>query len=75
MEQLHFARDRVVECYLWVIEAYNKPNYCANRRIFLKMVNFLTIIDDMYDTYATLDELQLFTDAIQRFVSRLFCLI
>ncbi|XP_031738277.1 (-)-germacrene D synthase isoform X2 [Cucumis sativus] len=66
MEQLHFARDRVVECYLWVIEAYNKPNYCANRRIFLKMVNFLTIIDDMYDTYATLDELQLFTDAIQR---------
>ena len=39
------------------------------------MVNFLTIIDDMYDTYATLDELQLFTDAIQRFVSRLFCLI
>ncbi|KAL0550277.1 hypothetical protein IC582_014783 [Cucumis melo] len=66
MEQLHFARDRVVECYLWALEAFYEPKYSANRRILLKMIYFVTIIDDMYDAYATVDELQLFTEAIQR---------
>ena len=75
MEQLHFARDRVVECYLWALEAFYEPKYSVNRRIFLKMIYFVTIIDDMYDAYATVDELQLFTEAIQRFFSQLFCFI
>ncbi|XP_038904196.1 sesquiterpene synthase-like [Benincasa hispida] len=66
MEQLSFARDRVVECYIWALGVYYEPKYSTNRRIFVKIIYFITIIDDVYDAYGILDELQLFTQAIQR---------
>ncbi|KAL6501871.1 Trehalose-6-P synthase/phosphatase complex synthase subunit [Orobanche gracilis] len=63
--KLPYARDRITECYFWVLEVYFEPHYGTARRILTKAISMASIIDDTYE-YATLDELQLFTDAIQR---------
>ncbi|KAL0550274.1 hypothetical protein IC582_014780 [Cucumis melo] len=65
-EQLPFARVRVVEIYVWALGVQYEPKYCNTRRILAKIITFISVLDDMYDVYATLDELQLFTNAIQR---------
>ncbi|XP_048133552.1 (-)-germacrene D synthase-like isoform X4 [Rhodamnia argentea] len=61
-----FARDRLVEMYLWMSGVYFEPNYEAAREILIKVVCILSIIDDIYDVYGTLEELELFTKAIER---------
>nr|BBO53955.1 sesquiterpene synthase 2 [Angelica keiskei] len=64
--KLPFARDRIVECYFWILGLYFEPQY-AKARIFLTQVISLTsIVDDTYDVYGTAEELQQFTDAIQK---------
>ncbi|KAE8650090.1 hypothetical protein Csa_009864 [Cucumis sativus] len=65
-ELLPFARVRVVEIYVWALGIQYEPKYSNTRRILVKIITFISLLDDMYDVYATLDELQLFTNAIQR---------
>ncbi|KAM7525537.1 hypothetical protein LguiA_015439 [Lonicera macranthoides] len=65
-EKLRFARDRMVECYFWTIGLTFEPQFGYNRMIVTKFTVMVTIIDDLYDVYGTLDELQLFTNAIDR---------
>ncbi|KAL0353561.1 UNVERIFIED_CONTAM: Germacrene-D synthase [Sesamum angustifolium] len=64
--RLPFARDRVVECYFWALEVYFEPRYHIARIMLAKIINMTSILDDIYDVYGTLDDLQLFTDFIQR---------
>nr|UZT70950.1 terpene synthase 5 [Paeonia delavayi] len=64
--KLPFARDRVVECYFWILGVYFEPQYYLARRILTKVIAMTSIIDDIYDVYATIDELQLFTEAVNR---------
>uniref|UniRef100_A0A0A0L2M0 Terpene synthase N-terminal domain-containing protein n=1 Tax=Cucumis sativus TaxID=3659 RepID=A0A0A0L2M0_CUCSA len=68
-EQLCFARDRAVECYTWAMGVYYEPKYSSGRILLAKVIAFLSILDDMYDAYATFEELQLFTHSIERFCS------
>lgn len=65
--KLPFARDRMAEIYFWVLGAYFEPCYSLGRRITTKVTCLISIIDDIYDVYGTLEELQLFTTAIERF--------
>ncbi|PSS16243.1 (-)-germacrene D synthase [Actinidia chinensis var. chinensis] len=65
-KKLPFARDRLVECYFWVLGVYFEPQYWLARRILTKVIAMTSIIDDIYDAYGTLEELALFTDAIER---------
>ena len=48
--------------------------HSAFRIAFAKFATLATIIDDFYDTYGTLDELELFTDTFKRyeFIDELF---
>ncbi|CBI31272.3 unnamed protein product, partial [Vitis vinifera] len=64
--KLPFGRDRVVECYFWIATACFEPQYSYARRIQTKILALITIIDDMFDAYGTLEELELFTEAIGR---------
>ena len=70
-EKLPFARDRMVECYFWILGVYFEPQYFLARRILTKVISLTSVIDDTYDVYGTIEELILFTDAIQRFNSML----
>ncbi|XP_019155649.1 PREDICTED: terpene synthase 10-like [Ipomoea nil] len=65
-ERLTFVRDRVVENFFWTVGSSFNPKYVNCRRIGAKLNCFICTIDDMYDVFGTLDELQLFTDAIER---------
>ncbi|KAI8552711.1 hypothetical protein RHMOL_Rhmol06G0287800 [Rhododendron molle] len=64
--KLPFARDRLVECYFWLLGVYFEPQYFLGRRILTKVIALTSIMDDIYDVYGTLEELVLYTDAIER---------
>ncbi|KAF5478797.1 hypothetical protein F2P56_005327 [Juglans regia] len=64
--KLPFIRDRVVECYFWVLGVYFEPQYCSARRMLTKVISMISVIDDIYDVYGTIEELDLFTEAIER---------
>ncbi|XXG69478.1 hypothetical protein AAC387_Pa06g2333 [Persea americana] len=65
--KLPFIRDRVVECYFWILEVYSEPQHSRARRIMTKCISLTSILDDIYDAYdGTLEELELYTNAIQR---------
>ncbi|KAF8042057.1 hypothetical protein BT93_A0605 [Corymbia citriodora subsp. variegata] len=61
-----FARDRLVEMYFWMSGVYFEPEYEATREILTKVMMIVSIFDDVYDIYATLEEVELFTKAIER---------
>ncbi|KAI5435585.1 hypothetical protein KIW84_022123 [Lathyrus oleraceus] len=61
-----FARDRIVECCFWILAVYFEPQFSQARKIMMKLIAILSIIDDIYDAHGTIDELELFTKAIER---------
>ncbi|KAL3849360.1 hypothetical protein ACJIZ3_011242 [Penstemon smallii] len=68
--KLPFARDKVVECYFWIMSVYFEPKYEIARKFLTKVLNMTSILDDIYDVEGTLDDLPLFTEAIQRWDGR-----
>lgn len=69
-EKLPFARDRIVEAFQWItgmIFESQENEFC--RIMLTKVTAMATVIDDIYDVYGTLDELEIFTHAIQRSVT------
>ncbi|XP_050899978.1 (-)-germacrene D synthase [Lathyrus oleraceus] len=64
--KLPFARNRIVEAYFWILGVYFESQYSVGRKIMTKVISMTSVIDDIYDNYGTIDELQLFTQAIQR---------
>ncbi|GMP54231.1 hypothetical protein CsSME_00019459 [Camellia sinensis var. sinensis] len=65
-EKLEFSRDRLMENYLWAMGIVFESQFSKCRKCLTKFVCILTAIDDMYDIYGSLDELELFTDAVNR---------
>ncbi|XVF14986.1 hypothetical protein REPUB_Repub09cG0109400 [Reevesia pubescens] len=65
-ESLSFARDRLMENFIWSVGMIIDPQSGKSRRIQTKVNALITAIDDVYDVYGTLDELELFTDAVDR---------
>ncbi|KAL5707045.1 hypothetical protein ACHQM5_025141 [Ranunculus cassubicifolius] len=64
--QLHFARDRLMENFLWTIGVNFYPQANYFRKGLTKLNALVTIIDDVYDIYGSLEELELFTVAVER---------
>ncbi|MCL7029039.1 hypothetical protein MKW94_010265 [Papaver nudicaule] len=65
-KNLNFARDRLVECFLSNIGCCWEPRYARCRIWLTKILSLALVIDDIYDVYGSLEELELFTDAIER---------
>ena len=45
-----------------------EPQFSSCRKGLTKVTSQITTIDDVYDVYGTLDELELFTNAVERFI-------
>lgn len=67
MSKLPYARDRLVECYFWAVSAYYEPQNSHARIILTKTIMMTSVIDDTYDSYGRVEELRIFTDAIERY--------
>lgn len=64
---LPYARDRVVECYFWTLGVYFEPQYSEARVMLAKTIAIISIVDDTFDSYGIVKELNAYTDAIQRY--------
>ncbi|KAL2331550.1 hypothetical protein Fmac_019131 [Flemingia macrophylla] len=71
MKKVPHARDRLVECYLWILAMSYKPEYSNGRMFAGKLATVITLLDDSYDAYGTIEELELLTEAFQRWDSGL----
>ncbi|OAY72178.1 Alpha-terpineol synthase, chloroplastic, partial [Ananas comosus] len=65
-EKLPFSRDRLMENYLFTVGWAFEPKLSTLRLAHTKANSFVTAIDDVYDVYGSLGELQLFTEAVDR---------
>ncbi|KAH1063671.1 hypothetical protein J1N35_028658 [Gossypium stocksii] len=65
-KRFSFARDRLMENFLWGAGMILAPQDGKSRIILTKVNALITVIDDVYDVYGTLDELELFTDVVER---------
>ncbi|XP_049357157.1 alpha-farnesene synthase-like [Solanum verrucosum] len=66
IENVSFSRDRIVESFLWSVGVAFEPQHSNFRNWLTKAITFIIVIDDVYDIYGTLQDLQLFTDAVVR---------
>ncbi|KAI7725736.1 hypothetical protein M8C21_026614, partial [Ambrosia artemisiifolia] len=64
--KMPYVRDRVPEIYLWILALYLEPCYSQARIITTKILLLVLVLHDTYDAYATIEEAQLLTDAINR---------
>ncbi|KAH0762472.1 hypothetical protein KY290_018545 [Solanum tuberosum] len=65
-EKLSFSRDRLVEDFFWSVGLVFEPQHSFFRRMLTKNIALIVVIDDIYDIYGTLDELEIFTHAVER---------
>ncbi|XP_065847849.1 probable terpene synthase 6 [Euphorbia lathyris] len=65
-DKLPYARDRIVEGYFWIVGTLFEPPYSFARLIGTKYLTLVSLIDDTYDTYGKIDELEPFTYALLR---------
>ncbi|KAI3735794.1 hypothetical protein L6452_15309 [Arctium lappa] len=61
-----YARNRLVELYFWAQGVFFEPKYSQSRIFLTKVFGIASIVDDTYDAYGTYEELEIFTEAIQR---------
>ncbi|XP_020189798.2 beta-sesquiphellandrene synthase-like [Aegilops tauschii subsp. strangulata] len=63
---LSFIRDRIVETYFWINGTSYNRKYSYSRIIATKITAFMTIIDDILDTYGSTEESMQLAEAINR---------
>nr|KYP44299.1 hypothetical protein KK1_034212 [Cajanus cajan] len=64
--KLNFVRDRLMESFFWAMGILPEPQFANCRKKLTEIAKLVTVLDDIYDVYGTLDELELFTDAVER---------
>ncbi|KAM6581833.1 hypothetical protein CsatA_005607 [Cannabis sativa] len=61
-----FSRERIMDCYFWTFGVFFEAQTSHIRLLMSKLIALLTLVDDIYDNFGTLQELHLLTEAIQR---------
>ena len=57
-----------MECFFWAVGIAFEPQLSNLRKGLTKVAALVTTIDDVYDVYGTLGELELLTDAVERLI-------
>ncbi|XP_044496257.1 alpha-farnesene synthase-like isoform X2 [Mangifera indica] len=70
IENLNFSRDRLVESFMCAVGLLYDTEFRSFRKWLTKVVIFILVIDDIYDIYGSLQELQYFTNAVDRWDSK-----
>nr|GEW05521.1 (E)-beta-ocimene synthase, chloroplastic-like [Tanacetum cinerariifolium] len=65
--KLSFIMDRLMKCFFWTVGVVFEPQYYSCRGGISKVRVLITVIDDIYDVYGSLDELKIFTDVVKGF--------
>uniref|UniRef100_A0A2N9FHJ4 Terpene synthase N-terminal domain-containing protein n=1 Tax=Fagus sylvatica TaxID=28930 RepID=A0A2N9FHJ4_FAGSY len=65
-KELKFARNQPLKWYMWTAACLTDPSWSDQRIELTKPISLVYVIDDMFDVYGTLDELTLFTNAVNR---------
>ncbi|CAN4083877.1 unnamed protein product [Withania somnifera] len=63
---LDFTRDRIVESFFYAVGIASEPQHGSMRIWLTKVIQFILIIDDVYDIYGSLADVQQFTHAIEK---------
>ncbi|KAL2331547.1 hypothetical protein Fmac_019128 [Flemingia macrophylla] len=66
LTKVPYARHRLVEGYIWSLSMSYEPEYSIARMFLGKVIGVVCLLDDTYDAYGSIQELELFTEAIQR---------
>lgn len=56
--------------FFWSLGTPDEPHHKYCREVLTNIIELISVYDDVYDIYGTLDELELFTDVIRRFEPR-----
>ncbi|PIN00288.1 Gamma-curcumene synthase [Handroanthus impetiginosus] len=59
--KLPYARDRLIEGFVWSVALHFDPQYSQVRIAISKSIQLVAIADDTYDNYATFEQAQLFS--------------
>nr|AHI50307.1 ocimene synthase [Erythranthe cardinalis] len=65
-EVFTFARDRAVESFLYAVGVAYEPQHGSLKKWLTKAIILVLIIDDVYDIYGSVHELDQFTTAVER---------
>ncbi|XP_015886715.3 (3S,6E)-nerolidol synthase 1 [Ziziphus jujuba] len=65
-KELKFARNQPLKWYLWTVACLTDPRLSEQRIETTKPISLIYLIDDIFDIHGTLDELTLFTDAVNK---------
>ncbi|XBI89682.1 hypothetical protein VPH35_027454 [Triticum aestivum] len=67
---LNYARDRLVEGYIWCYAIYHEKEFAFSRIFLTKQLMLISLMDDTYDAHATIEECRQLNAAIQRWDER-----
>ncbi|XP_020591254.1 myrcene synthase, chloroplastic-like [Phalaenopsis equestris] len=63
---LSFSRNRLIECFFYVVGIVHGPDSGFCREKLTQVGMLIATVDDVYDIYGSLEELELFTQIIDR---------
>ncbi|XP_009626821.1 (3S,6E)-nerolidol synthase 1 [Nicotiana tabacum] len=66
VEDLKLLRDQPLKWYAWPMALFADPRMSLQRIELAKCISFIYVIDDIFDVYGTVEELTLFTEAVNR---------
>ncbi|KAG8064346.1 hypothetical protein GUJ93_ZPchr0004g39480 [Zizania palustris] len=64
--ELSYVRDRPVGNYVWSYLLFHEEGLALTRMITVKIIGLIIILDDTYDSHATIEECRKLNEAIQR---------